>query len=65
MMGPLLLIVGLIVAGIGLVIMAGVPLGHLPGDIVFRRGNTTVYIPIVTCIVLSLLITVLLSLFRR
>jgi hypothetical protein len=65
MMGPLLLIVGLIVAGIGLVIMAGVPLGHLPGDIVFRRGNTTVYIPIVTCIVLSLLITMLLSLFRR
>jgi hypothetical protein len=65
MMGPLLLIVGLIVAGIGLVIMAGVPLGHLPGDIVFRRGNTTVYIPIVTCIVLSLVITVLLSLFRR
>jgi len=63
--GLLLLVVGLIIAGIGLVIMAGIPLGHLPGDIVFRRGNTTIYIPIVTCIVLSLLVTVLLSLFRR
>ena len=30
-----------------------------------RRGNTTIYIPIVTCIVLSLLLTLLLSLFRR
>ncbi len=64
-MGQLLLVVGLILAGIGLVVMAGVPLGHLPGDIVFRRGNTTIYIPIVTCIVLSLLLTLLLSLFRR
>jgi len=64
-MGPLLLKVGLIIAGIGLVIMAGVPLGHLPGDILIRRGNATFYFPIVTCIVLSLLATVLLSLFRR
>ena len=64
-MGRLLLTVGLIIAGIGLVIMAGIPLGNLPGDITIRRGNTTVYIPIVTCIVLSVLVTVLLSLFRR
>ena len=64
-MGPLLLKVGLIIAGIGLIIMAGVPLGRLPGDILIQRGNTTFYVPIVTCIVLSLLATVLLSLFRR
>jgi hypothetical protein len=63
--GRLLLTVGLIIAGIGLVIMAGVPLGHLPGDITIRRGNTTFYFPIVTCIVISVLVTVLLSLFRR
>jgi hypothetical protein len=63
--GGLLIVVGLIIAGIGLVIWAGVPLGHLPGDLVIRRGNATIYVPIVTCIVLSLLVTVLLSLFRR
>jgi hypothetical protein len=63
--GLTLLVVGLIIAGIGLAIMAGVPLGHLPGDILVRRGNTTFYFPIVTCLVLSLLVTVLLSLFRR
>jgi hypothetical protein len=63
--GGLLIVVGLIIAGIGLVIWAGVPLGHLPGDIVIRRGNATIYVPIVTCIVLSLLGTVLLALFRR
>lgn len=64
-MGLTLLVVGLIMAGIGLAIMAGVPLGHLPGDILIRRGDTTFYFPIVTCIVLSLLVTLLLSLFRR
>ena len=37
----------------------------LPGDIVYRRGNATVYFPLVTSIVLSLLLTLLLSLFRR
>jgi Protein of unknown function (DUF2905) len=64
-MGPLLIVVGLIIAGIGLVMVAGVPLGHLPGDIVIRRGNSTFYFPIVTCLVLSVLVTVLLSLFKR
>jgi hypothetical protein len=64
-MGKMLLILGLIIAGLGLIVMAGVPLGRLPGDIVVRRGNTTFYFPIVTCIVVSVLLTVLLSLFRR
>jgi hypothetical protein len=62
-MGKLLLILGLIIAGFGLIVMAGVPLGRLPGDIVIRRGNSTFYFPVVTCIVVSILLTVLLSLF--
>jgi hypothetical protein len=62
-MGKLLLILGLIIAGFGLMVMAGVPLGRLPGDIVIRRGNSTFYFPVVTCIVVSILLTVLLSLF--
>jgi hypothetical protein len=40
-------------------------LGRLPGDIRIERGNTAFYFPIVTCIVVSILLTLLLSLFRR
>jgi hypothetical protein len=64
-MGRLLLIVGLVVAAIGLVVMAGIPLGRLPGDIVIRRGNSTIYLPIVTCVVLSLVLSLILAIFRR
>ena len=38
-MGRLLIVVGLVIAGTGLLIMVGVPLGRLPGDIVIRRGK--------------------------
>ncbi len=64
-MGRTLVIVGLIVAGVGALMMLGLPLGRLPGDIVVSRGRGTIYVPIVTCIVLSVVLTVLLSLFRR
>jgi hypothetical protein len=63
--GKLLVLIGLAIAGIGLVIMFGVPLGRLPGDIVVRRGTFSFYFPVVTSIVLSILLTLLLSLFRR
>jgi hypothetical protein len=64
-MGRTLVAVGLIVAAIGALIMLGVPLGRLPGDIVVSRGRGTFYFPIVTCIVVSVLLTLLMSLFRR
>jgi Protein of unknown function (DUF2905) len=64
-MGRTLLVVGLIVAAIGALMMLGVPLGRLPGDIVVSRGRGTFYFPIVTCIVVSVVLTVLMSLFRR
>jgi hypothetical protein len=64
-MGKLLVVVGLILAGIGLLVMLGVPLGRLPGDITYRRGNTTFYFPIVTCLVLSVLFTLVMALLRR
>jgi hypothetical protein len=51
--------------GLGLLISAGVPLGRLPGDITIRRGNSVIYLPIVTCLVISLVLSVILSLFRR
>jgi hypothetical protein len=40
-------------------------LGKLPGDIVYQRGNVTFYFPIVTCLVVSLLLTLVFSLLRR
>jgi hypothetical protein len=65
MVGKLLVIVGLLVAFVGLLVMLGVPIGRLPGDISYRRGNTTFYFPIVTSIVASILLTLLLAFLRR
>ena len=64
-MGKLLLLVGLVIAGLGLLMMAGVPFGRLPGDIVIRRGSGTFYFPLVTSIVLSIILTLLLAVLRR
>ena len=64
-MGKALVVAGLIIAGIGLLMMAGLPLGRLPGDIVLRRGNATFYFPLVTSILLSIILTLLLSFLRR
>ena len=64
-MGKLLLIAGLVIAGIGLLMMVGVPFGRLPGDIVIRKGSGTFYFPLATCILLSIILTLLLSVLRR
>jgi hypothetical protein len=68
-LGRLLIFGGLILVGLGVVVLLlnrlNVPLGRMPGDIVWRGKNTTVYFPIVTCLVLSLLGTFLLWLFNR
>jgi hypothetical protein len=64
-MGKFLVIAGLIVAGIGLLVMAGLPIGRLPGDFSFRRGNATFYFPLATSIVASIILTLILALLRR
>ena len=64
-MGKLLLVAGLVIAGIGLLMMAGIPFGRLPGDIVIRRGNGTFYFPLATSILLSIILTLLLAVLRR
>lgn len=64
-MGKLLVVVGLVVAGVGLLVMMGLPIGRLPGDITWRRGNTTFYFPLATSIVASIILTLLLMLLRR
>jgi Protein of unknown function (DUF2905) len=64
-LGKLLLIVGLVISGIGLLVMLGVPFGRLPGDFAVKRGNFAFYFPLTTSIILSILLTLLFALFRR
>jgi hypothetical protein len=64
-MGRGLVIVGLVIAAIGVVVMMGVPIGRLPGDFTIRRGSITFYFPLATSIVVSILLTLLLQWFRR
>ena len=63
----MLVIVGLVIAGIGLiwVLAPNLPrLGRLPGDIVIERENSRFYFPIVTCIVLSIVLSLVMWLIR-
>ena len=64
-MGKFLIVLGLVIALIGMLVSMGVPLGRLPGDISFRRGNASFHFPIVTSIILSIILTFLLSFFFR
>ena len=64
-MGRLLIIVGLLIAAVGLLITLGLPIGRLPGDITVRRGNFTFYLPLATSIVASIVLTLLFMLFTR
>jgi di/tricarboxylate transporter len=64
-MGKLLIVVGLAIAAVGALMHFGLPLGRLPGDVIVRRGNVTFSFPIVTSLILSLVITLLVALFRR
>ncbi len=64
-MPRLLIAAGIILVVLGLAMQFGLPLGRLPGDIVIRRDSGTIYIPIVTCIVVSVLLSVVGALLRR
>ena len=67
-MGRLLIVGGVILAAVGVLIVLApnIPfLGRLPGDIVYHKGGTTFYFPLVSCLVLSVILSLLLSLFRR
>ena len=64
-MGKTLVLVGLVIAALGLLVMLGVPLGRLPGDFYVKRGGVSFYFPLATSIVLSILLTFVLAFFRR
>ena len=57
--------IGLAIAGLGLVMLLGVPIGRLPGDFYVRRGNVSFYFPLATSIVVSIVLTLIFTLFRR
>jgi hypothetical protein len=66
--GKSLVFAGIAIIFVGLLLwgFSSVPLiGKLPGDINIRRGNFTFYFPIVTCILISIIATIFLSLMRR
>ncbi len=67
-MGRTMIIFGLILVGLGLLLLYGpkIPwLGRLPGDITIKRENFTFYFPLASSLIISILLTILISLFRR
>ncbi|HEV2392651.1 MAG TPA: DUF2905 domain-containing protein [Verrucomicrobiae bacterium] len=67
-LGKFLVIAGLGLAALGVLLWTGFGrgwLGRLPGDINYTKGNFTFYFPIVTCILVSLFLTLILWLFRK
>ncbi len=67
--GRLILFTGLIICAIGLVIMAvskfNIPLGRLPGDIIIQKKNFSIYIPVTTCILISIILSLLFWIFVK
>ncbi|WP_456324069.1 DUF2905 domain-containing protein [Desulfonauticus submarinus] len=67
--GKFLILLGFLLIGIGVIFLLGDKLGFrfggLPGDIVYKKGNFTFYFPWVTCLIVSMVLTLILSIFRR
>ena len=64
-MGRTFIIVGLLVAGVGVLMTMGLPIGRLPGDFTIRRGNFTFYFPLASSIIASIVLTLVLMLLGR
>jgi Zn-dependent protease with chaperone function len=67
-LGRMLAVFGGVITMIGIALWFGFGaswLGRLPGDIRIERGNSAFYFPIVTCIIVSIVLTLLMSFFRR
>jgi hypothetical protein len=66
--GKILMVLGIILLGLGTVIWLGgkIPgVGRLPGDILVKHGNFTFYFPLVTCIIISVVLSLIMALFGR
>jgi hypothetical protein len=56
---------GVLLILVGVLVRVGIPIGRLPGDLVIRRGGATFYFPIVTCLVISVVLSLIGFLLRR
>ncbi len=66
--GKMLVFLGLMIAGVGLLIWTGFGkswLGRLPGDIHYAKGNFSFHFPFVTCLLISVILSFLLWMFRK
>lgn len=67
--GKIIVVLGAVLIVVGVVVMllgrAHIPVGRLPGDIVYRGKNSTVYFPIVTCIVISVVLSLVMWFIGR
>jgi hypothetical protein len=69
-LGRPFLIAGAVLLGLGLLLtlaekVPGLGVGRLPGDILIRRGSFTFYFPLATCIIVSVVLSLLVRFFRR
>ena len=66
-MARTLIIIGLAIVAVGILWpwLGKLGLGRLPGDIVIERGNTSFYFPIVTCVLISVVLSLVMWLFGR
>ena len=64
-MGRLLIIVGVVIAAVGLLMTLGLPLGRLPGDFTIRRGSLTFYFPLASSILASIVLTLVMMFLTR
>lgn len=67
-LGKLLMVLGAVVLGLGAFLWLGGKIpgsGRLPGDILIKRGNFTFYFPLATCILLSIILSVIAAWLRR
>jgi hypothetical protein len=65
--GRFLIIAGAVIVAVGVIFLLAdkIPLGRLPGDIHIGGGRIKIYIPIVTCILLSVVVTIILNFFSK
>jgi hypothetical protein len=67
-LGKTLVIAGLVLAAVGAVLWSGIGrnwLGRLPGDIAFQKGNVSIHFPIVSCLLVSIVLSLILWAIRR
>ena len=67
-LGKGLIVVGLLITAVGVLLLVSEKvgwIGRLPGDFTIRRENFTVHIPLATCLVISVLLSLLIWLFRK